>query len=450
VSDRYDVVVLGGGPAGAATATALARLHRTVALFEPSSFDRPRAGETLGAEVQTLLTALGLDGTSAPAPVPFRAVRSAWGSPDLVERSLITHPLGDGWHVDRARFDDDVARKAAEAGVSVRLHCGRCEVARTPDGFAISPAAGEAASGQWLVDASGRGAPVSTALGEGRWMQFDRLVGLLGRMALPAGRTADPELLLEADEHGWWYSVPQPGGTLLVALMTDADLPVARGRAGLNERWSAALARTIHTRERAGGATLAGPIHTVRADSGLLLPDRGRGWRAVGDAAMAQDPLAGNGVARALRSAMAAAEIDRTLDPVEAVLQVGRSDPDQVGRSDRFSNYLDQRAHYYATERRWPSSLFWMRRQPPDWTQAALTLDPETMLGWNGEPLSAEAFAVVESLLPRRAITELLESLRTARPAHDALQSLRSHAPLGDRRLLVALQLLVERALLVG
>jgi flavin-dependent dehydrogenase len=441
VSGRFDVVVLGGGPAGAAAATALRRLHRTVALFEPSSFDRLRAGETLGAEVQTLLTALGLNRTGAPASVPFRAVRSAWGAPDLVERSLITHPLGDGWHVDRARFDEYVVHEAAAAGVSVRLQCGRCEVKRTSDGFAVSPATGEGAVGRWLVDASGRGAPVSTALGESRWMQFDRLVGLPGRMALPAGRTADPELLLEADEHGWWYSAPQPDGTLLVALMTDADLPVARGQTGLTERWSAALANTVHTRDRAAGATLTAPVHAVRADSGLLLPDHGRGWHAVGDAAMSRDPLAGNGVAHALRSAIAAAQIDRTLDGDESPV---------LNSAVRFSEYLDQRARYYLAETRWPSALFWIRRRPPDWARAAITLDPEAMLRWDGAERRAEDLAVVESLLPRRAITEVLEALRTPAPAHNALQILRSHAPLGDRRLLVALQSLVERASLVA
>jgi flavin-dependent dehydrogenase len=269
-------------------------------------------------------------------------------------------------------------------------------------------------------------------------MQFDRLVALVGRMCLSEPLVAEPELLLEAEENGWWYSAPQPDGTLLVAFTTDSDLAPARGRAGLTERWEAALARTTHTRARVGSAQLLGPIRPVRADSGLLLPDRGAQWRAVGDAAMACDPLAGNGVARALRTAIAAAEeIERQLDG---------EGPSVSGVPAAFAEYLDQRARYYRVEGRWPSAPFWVRRRPPDWTQAALSLEPTTKLSWDGKQPHLADLASVESLLPYRAITEVLKMLRTPRPASDVLLRLRDLAPIGDRRLLVALQLLAEQA----
>jgi flavin-dependent dehydrogenase len=438
VSASYDVVVLGGGPAGVGAATALAQLQRTVVLFEPSGYDQPRAGETLSAEVRPLLAALGLGNRGVSTYLPFRGVRSAWGSPNLVGRDSIAHPLGDGWHVDRARFDEELARDAAAAGVSVRLRCGHCRVDRTSQGFALRPAEGEAAAGRFLIDASGRGAPASRAvLGESRWLQFDRLVALLGRMALPGSQTAEPELLVEAEQNGWWYSAPQPDGTLLVALMTDSDLPPARGRSGLTERWVSALACTTHTSARVEAGKLLGPVRPVRADSGFLLPDRGHRWRAIGDAAMGCDPLTGNGVVCALRSAIsAAAEIHRALDAEE---------PFQADPPGAFAEYLDRRARYYLREGRWPSALFWARRRPPDWTRKALSLEPKATLRWDGTQSSPEELACVELLLPYRAIAKVLETLRTQRTAHEALEMLRDFAPLGDRRLLIALQLLVER-----
>jgi flavin-dependent dehydrogenase len=438
VTATYDVVVLGGGPAGAAVATALARRRRTVELFERSDYARPRAGETLGPEVQSLLESLGLGDHGAPL-LPFLGVRSAWGGAELVERASIAHPLGEGWHVDRARFDEGLVRCAKNADVSVRLRCGHCKVERATQGFLVRSTAGETVSARFLIDATGRGAPGgASALGEGKWLQFDRLVALLGRMTPPGSQSVDPELLLEAEENGWWYSAPQPDGTLLVAFMTDSDLWPARGRTGLTERWEAALARTAHTRARVGEAKLQGPIDPVRADSGLLLSDRGDHWMAIGDAAMACDPLAGNGVARALLSAIAAAaQVDHALDGQEIL-------PSTVEAA--FVEYLDRRARYYGVEHRWSSSLFWARRRPIDWARSPITLAPATMLHWNGARPRPLDLAAVEALLPHRAITDALDLLRTPQSAHEVLQKLRSRAPLGDRRLLVGLQLLVERA----
>jgi hypothetical protein len=51
----------------------------------------------------------------------------------------------------------------------------------------------------------------------------------------------------------------------------------------------------------------------------------------------------------------------------------------------------------------------------------------------------------VEALLPPRALKRLLEALAAPRAAHEAMTLLRALAPIGDRRLLVGLQLLVER-----
>jgi hypothetical protein len=49
-----------------------------------------------------------------------------------------------------------------------------------------------------------------------------------------------------------------------------------------------------------------------------------------------------------------------------------------------------------------------------------------------------------EALLPPRAIATLLATLRVPQPAHAAMAGLRQLAPLGDRRLLVGLQRLIE------
>jgi len=85
-------------------------------------------------------------------------------------------------------------------------------------------------------------------------------------------------LLVESAEHGWWYSVVPPDGTLLAAHVTDRDR-TARGR------WALELESTQHTRDRVRSFALI-QLCGCSASIGYLVPAAGPGWAAVGDAAL--------------------------------------------------------------------------------------------------------------------------------------------------------------------
>jgi flavin-dependent dehydrogenase len=345
----------------------------------------------------------------------------------------MVHPLGEGRHVDRARFDAALADWAEGEGVVLTRDAGTCTVERTAEGFRVEPARGEPVVARAFVDASGRGAPAGAGLDGRRWLALDRQVAIVSRMH--GTRELGWELLLEAVEEGYWYATPQPDGVLVVALVTDADIALAGGRAGLGERFTAALERTKHVSARCEGMKAETTPRVVRADSGCLLPGHGVGWRAVGDAAFATDPLAGNGVARALRGAVDAAKrIDAEL--------AGRDSEPMPAPGPMLAEYLDRRASYYEMEARWPDSLFWARRRPSAWRQAEITLAPTVHLR-RAEIASPAALARAEALIPPRAISTTLAAMHGPAPAHVLLAALRESAPVGDRRLLVGLQLLV-------
>src|SRR4029079_257589 len=102
-----DVVVVGGGPAGAATAIACATRRKRVVLIERDLFARERPGETLHPGVEPLLTQLGI-AERLPGVVGARhdGIWIEWGGPPRFA------PFGSdacgpwrGFQVWRAHFD---------------------------------------------------------------------------------------------------------------------------------------------------------------------------------------------------------------------------------------------------------------------------------------------------------------------------------------------------------
>src|ERR1051325_7227268 len=117
---RVDVLIAGGGPAGAALAILLRRGGASVLVAERSAYDEARVGETVPGRITPLLAELGVrEAFLADAHAPATAMLSAWGGAEPIDRSGMFDPFGGGWHLDRRRFDAMLARAAEEAGAVV-------------------------------------------------------------------------------------------------------------------------------------------------------------------------------------------------------------------------------------------------------------------------------------------------------------------------------------------
>lgn len=208
-----------------------------------------------------------------------------------------------------------------------------------------------------LVDATGRRALIARRLDAAR-LSFDHLMGV-GTVC----RRQDPEeghVLVEAVPEGWWYSAPLPSGGLIVMLMTDADV-CRSARLASPQPWRECLLRSVDTAARVGRADESVALHIHPAGSVRHLKTDSRPWLAVGDAGLAVDPLAGDGVVRALRSAAAAADVVRDL--------LDGTDGDDAAsqryerlRNVEFSNHLRTRLAYYSVIDEFDSA-FWARRR---------------------------------------------------------------------------------------
>jgi flavin-dependent dehydrogenase len=354
--DRYDVVVVGAGPAGAAAGRALAAGGLTVAVVGLPAARQPRIGETLPGAVIEPLARLGVWESflaDAHADAPGNVV--CWGSDEPYETDAIVDPFGPGWHLDRARFDAALLAAAGAAGARVvTSRVSRCTRTDVWSVGLAEPGA-PALEATWVIDASGRAAAVARAQGAER-LRADRLIGLARFSAGSTG--SDPRTVIEACETGWWYAAVLPHGRAVAVLFTDSDL-VPGGRAQRERVWTELFGRTRLVRGHLAGCSAPSPLRAADAASGELVPAAGEGWLAIGDAAQSWDPLSGRGVTRALTSAVAAADL--LLGP-DGDLRSAMAGYARRAREE-YRAYLARRATHYGREQRWPDSVFWRRRR---------------------------------------------------------------------------------------
>jgi 2-polyprenyl-6-methoxyphenol hydroxylase-like FAD-dependent oxidoreductase len=352
-----DVAIAGAGPGGCATALSLADFapELSVCLLGPTSADGLRVGETVPPPIERLLDHLGLwsrfqaDGHHAS----YRTI-SAWGSPHLASNEFLFHAHQIGWRLDRAKFDRMMQEAAADR-VAARLPQEVAGLSRERAGWRLILAEGSNLYARFVIDATGHKA----ALARSQRLPASAIDALVGCSVEVADRCDEPgELLLETFADGWWYTVALPGSRRVLVCMTDADQARRLGlrqAAGFLERVEATeyIRRVMQEAQLLRGPRMwaASSRHVVQCAALPLL--------CVGDAGVAFDPVAGQGIARALCSGIFAS--------YAAADFLRRGDDSGLRRYawllDRhFATYRAILREFYALETRWATRPFWCRR----------------------------------------------------------------------------------------
>jgi 1H-pyrrole-2-carbonyl-[peptidyl-carrier protein] brominase len=300
MSTHETVPIIGGGPAGTASAMNLLRHGFKPLIIEQDVFPRFHIGESLTTECVDALNRLGLreqlQSLSAPGK---KGVRIFSRHP---ENSFYVG-AGDAWQVERARFDSMMLNTAVERGA---LHLqGRARELAFDDGqwrlqVELPDGATRTFNSRFVIDASGQKRfshrqGLFGPLQEGRYARqiafFSQFEGVV-RQPLDAWDT----LIFHREMHEWCWMIPLSDSVTSIGLVLPVD-SFKNGKLPADAFLDTRLAAFSDPLSgRLGSAVRVGPVRTVSNYSYKMEPYAARGLFCVGDSHRFIDPIFSFGV----------------------------------------------------------------------------------------------------------------------------------------------------------
>jgi flavin-dependent dehydrogenase len=390
VPETFDVIVIGGGPAGSTTAGFLNKMGHRVLLLERETFPRHHIGESMIAATIDVLAEIGLEEKLAAMNFPVKSGGCfIWGQtadPWCIRfEEILGRPTS--YQVKRSVFDKLLLDHVAEGGVDVRQAHRVTDVLQEDGrvvGVRFTDAEGNAgeARARYTVDASGLAAVIANRLSTrvpveelknmclyGYWTGEHPAPAGLGGQIQPHDRN---NIIIKMLPDGWLWFIPLgdpgPEGSaepsperreISVGFVAPrANLPETGGKAALEEFYLDHVRSTEEWRYLLQHAEYTGDFHTIKDWSYRSDEMAGPGFFAVGDASCFVDPILSSGVFLAVLYAKMCAVGVNTLLTTSA--------PEQLVHEwyqglylDTYSDYLEMARYWYHGHR---EVAMWMDR----------------------------------------------------------------------------------------
>ncbi len=320
MNDRYDAVVIGGGPSGSTAASVLAGRGRSVIVLEKEKFPRYHIGESLLPYAYFTLERIGMLPKMKSAPfvkkysVQFVRTDGSLSAPFYFHTHL-HHEAAQTWQVLRSEFDQMLLDNARERGAEVREQTTVRDFIVEDEKIAGVKAV--TADGERLeyrapitIDASGR---ESLAITRNNWRMRDPFLNKIAVWTYYRGAQRDPGIdegattVAYVPEKGWFWYIPLHNDLVSVGVVAERDYLYSDGR-DLEKIFHREVNKNLWIKEHVAVGRQEGPYRVTGeysyrsrycATDGLLL---------TGDAFAFLDPVFSSGVFLALRGGELAGE----------------------------------------------------------------------------------------------------------------------------------------------